>query len=109
MKKTFILLLTLSLLLSLSACSGSPIEKAQQRAVSIGEQFLDFKITTEEAVKQLSSIKVPETESDGAFALTYDIEDLIELIADPDATHEEIREKVKEIKDCTLYTYVSKF
>ena len=109
MKKTFIILFSLVLLLSLSACGGSNIEKAQRRAVSIGEQFLSYKLTIAEAVEQLASIKVPETESDGAFALTNDIGELIELIGDPDATHEEIRAKVEEIKKETIYTYISKF
>ena len=99
MKKTFLLLITLVLLLS--ACSEpelSPIEKAQQKAVSIGEQFLNYEITEDEAVEQLHSIKVPETEGNGQLYLQTDIDYLAFLILQENSTYEKIKEKVESIR-----------
>lgn len=100
MKKTFLLLVAMVLLLS--ACSEpTPIEKAQQRAVSIGEQFLNYEITEDEAKAALDSIKVPETEGSGGLSLKVDIDYLSFIIGKElggAATYEEIEEKVEWIR-----------
>lgn len=99
MKKTFLLLIALVLLLS--ACSEpelSPIEKCQQKAVSIGEQFLNYEITEDEAVEQLHSLKAPETEGGGQLFLDVDIGYLAFLILQENSTYEEIKEKVEWIR-----------
>lgn len=109
MKKTFLLLLALLLILPVSACTEapaelSPIEKCQQKAVSIGEQFLNYEITEEEAVEQLESLRVPETEGNGQLSLSVDINYLAFIIGKDlggKATYEEIKEKVEWIRSRT--------
>ena len=74
-----------------------PIEKAQAKAVEIGEQYLNFEITGDEAREMLNSIKVPETDGDGQIFLNADIGYLAFIIAKYDSTYEEIKEKVEWI------------
>ena len=53
------------------------IDKARDRAVEIGRQFLDYEITVDEANDRLDSILVPETESGhGSIHLKADISTL---------------------------------
>lgn len=78
----------------------TPIEKAQARAVEIGEQFLNYEITGEEARKLLNSIKVPAVESGhGQLYLDVDIGVLAFLVGKQDSTYEEIEEKVNYIAE----------
>lgn len=100
MKKTFLLLIALVLLLS--ACAGpAPIEKARQKAVSIGEQFLNYELTAAEAKEQLDSIMVPETEGNGQLFLKKDIAYLSFIIGKRGSTYEEIADKVEFIRTRT--------
>ncbi len=100
MKKLLLILLSLSLLLPLVSCvEPSPIEKVQQRVVSIGEQFLDCELTAEEAKEMLDSIKVPETEGYGKVYLKADIASLCLAILKPDSTYEDIQERIDHIKN----------
>ena len=100
MKKTILVLLALVLLLS--ACrEPTPIEKAQQKAVSIGEQFLAYEITGAEAREQLNSIKVPETEGGGHVRLRSHIGTLAYMIGSQDATYEEIETRVEWLRTGT--------
>lgn len=101
--KKILLFLALCTLFSLTACSDepTPIEKCQQKAVSIGEQFLDFEITEAEAVELLESLRVPETEGNGHISLDADISSLAFKIR-LDSTYEEIKEEVEWIRN---YTY----
>lgn len=101
MKKAIVLTLVAATLLSLLAGCGkelTPIEKAQARAVEIGERYLNFEITGTEAREQLNSIKVPEVETgNGQIYLSADIGYLAFIIAKYDSTYEEIKEKVEWI------------
>ena len=94
-----------ALVLLLSACSEpTPIEKCQQKAVSIGEQYLNYEITEDEAVAQLKSLRVPETEGSGQLSLQVDINYLAFIIGKElggKASYEEIKEKVEWIRTST--------
>lgn len=99
MKRLFILFLVI-LVISLPACKPElqPIEKAQARAVEIGQQYLDFELTKAEAKELLDGIKVPEVESgNGQFYLQTDINYLSFLIGKRDSSYEEIQAKVDYI------------
>lgn len=103
MKRIFAVILTAATLLTLLAgCKKkelSPIEKAQARAVAIGEQYLNYEITGAEAREMLNAIKVPEVESgNGQTYLKADIGYLAFIIAKQDSTYNEIKEKVEAIK-----------
>lgn len=102
MRKIFaIIILTATLLGLLSGCGSKelePIEKAQARAVEIGEQYLNYEITGTEARELLQSIKVPEVESgNGQLYLNVDIDYLAYIIAKRDSTYAEIKERVDQI------------
>lgn len=101
MKKIFAIILTATILMSLVAGCGAkertPIEKAQARAVEIGEQYLNFEITGAEARELLNGIKVPETEGNGDVYLDADIGYLAFIIAKWDSTYEQIEKKVEWI------------
>jgi predicted small lipoprotein YifL len=102
MKKVFCGVMAAVLLVSLLVGCGSkeltPIEKAQARAVEIGEQYLNFEITGEEARKLLDSIKVPAVETgNGQTYLDADISFLAFIIANSDYSYEEIEKRVKWI------------
>lgn len=102
MKKVIVAIVSMALLLGLFVGCGekelTPIEKAQARAVEIGEQFLNFEITGAEAREMLNGIKVPAVESgNGQIYLTADISALAFIIAKQDSTYEQIKEKVEWI------------
>ena len=103
MKRLFCLLASLCLLLTLVACGTelTPIEKCQQKVVSIGEAFLNYEITGAEAREQLNSIRVPETEGGGQLSLEVDKDYLAFLIAKYDSSYEEIEERVEDIREST--------
>lgn len=105
MKKIFMCFLALCLLVVLCSCGSqeelTPIEKAQQRAVEIGEQFLDYELTREEAREQLDSILVPETEGNGQVYLEADINYLSFLLLKNDSSYEDIKDRVEDIKNFT--------
>lgn len=108
MKKAIALIVSVAIMLGLFAGCGekelTPIEKAQARAVEIGEQFLNFEITGAEARELLNGIKVPEVESgNGRIYLEADIGYLAFIIAKQDSSYEEIKERVESIasKDYT--------
>lgn len=102
-KARFLLIFTAVLALFLMGCNGkkepAPIEKAQQRVVEIGEQFLNYEITAAEAKEMLDSILVPETEGNGQTYLKGDINYLIFIICKYDTTYEDVQEKVQSIKE----------
>lgn len=101
MRKIFaVIILAATLLSLLSGCGQKelePIEKAQAKAVEIGQRYLDFEITAKEAKEMLDSIKVPETEGNGQLYLDVDIGVLSFLIGKQDSTYEKIKEKVESI------------
>lgn len=103
MKKVIVLLLSVTLMLGLFVgCRGrelTPIEKAQARAVEIGERYLNFEITGAEASKLLKAIKVPATETgDGQMRLELDISLLASAMVMSTFSYEDIEYKVKAIK-----------
>ena len=105
MKKAFCVVLAMLLVVGLLASCGkkelTPIEKAQARAVEIGEQYLNFEISGTEARKLLDDIKVPETETGkGQIALSADIGYLAYVIAKQGSTYKEVEERVKQIAGC---------
>lgn len=102
MKKALLVLLALCVLLSVAACAEpTPIEKCQQKVVSIGEAFLNYEITGTEAREQLQAIVVPETEGNGQTYLKADKGYLAFIIAKQDASYEEIEERVESIRKAT--------
>lgn len=99
MKKARIFLVfTIILALSLTGCEASPLEKAQSRAVEIGEQYLNYEITASEARELLDDILVPETEGNGQLALQCDIDALSFAILQG-KSYEDIQEKVESIRE----------
>lgn len=101
MRKIFAIIILAATLLSLLCGCGQkelePIEKAQAKAVEIGQQYLDFEITAKEAKEMLDSIKVPETEGDGQLSLDVDIGYLSFIIGKQEGTYEDVRKKVEFI------------
>ena len=96
--KTVIALLIVLLLLIGCGSEPTPIDKAQARAVEIGEQFLDYEITGTEARELLQAIKVPETETGvGQTYLQADINYLAFIIAKKDSTYTEIQERIDQL------------
>lgn len=100
MKKAgFILIFTVFLGVFLTGCGeDSPIEKAQKRAVEIGEQYLNYEITAAEAKEMLDSIVVPETEGNGQIYLSADIGALGFSIIRSDASYEDILLYIERLK-----------
>lgn len=101
MRKIFAIVILAATLLSLFVGCGQkeqePIEKAQAKAVEIGELYLEYEITGEEARKRLDSIKVPDTEGNGQIYLEADISALSFYILRQESSYEDIREKVEWI------------
>ena len=102
MKKIVAILLVLAFVLSLSGCGEkekTPLEKARDRAVSIGQSFLDFEITAEEARTQLDSIAVPDRHGEGRYLsirislLSYQLIDGLH-----DLDYEKIADTIESIK-----------
>lgn len=106
MKKFALVLTLLSMMLSIVACGKelSPIEKAQNKAIDIAEQYLDYEITKEEAIEKLDSIAVPSVEGNGALFLEADIAALsftIRLVNNNmfnETTYDDVLEKVEYMK-----------
>ncbi len=100
-KARYFLIFSVFLAVFLTGCSAEDraLKKAQKRAVKIGEQFLDYELTAAEAKEQLASIVVPETEDNGTVYLSADIAYLSFIIGNRNATYEDIKEKVKYIKE----------
>ena len=105
MKKVVALLIVIVTLGALFAgCTGEktsnkePIIKAQEKVVQIGQDFLDYEITAEDAVANLRSVLVPNAFKDGHDRLVGDIEMLIFLIDREDRTYDSIERKVDYIK-----------
>ena len=97
-----VLFLVVILLLTFSACKEkSQIEKAQEKIVSIGQQFLDYELTVDEAREQLDSIVIPDIEGNGDLYLKVDKDYLSFIILktkNGGSSFEEIQEKIKYIK-----------
>jgi hypothetical protein len=101
MKKLCAALLAAVMLFSLCACGEkTPFEKAKQRAVEIGEQYLDYEITDEEAIERLEAIRVPETEGNGQLYLSASISALAFKIR-TEASYEAIKDDIESIKKTT--------
>lgn len=102
-KARFLLIFTAVLALFLTGCNGkkepAPIEKAQQRVVEIGEQFLNYEITASEAKEMLDSILVPETEGNGQTFLKGDIAALKLKLVSPNTTYEAMLDDIEYIKE----------
>lgn len=86
----------------LPVCVGkTQIEKAQSKIVSIGEQFLDYELTIDEAKSQLESISVPTSDGTGGRLLSGDkdyLEYLIVKSRHNNNIFDEIKEKIQYIK-----------
>ncbi len=99
MKRLLSLLVVLGLLLACAACGAepTPVEKCRQKAVSIGEQLLDYEITADEAVELLDSLIVPEVEGINPVSLSADIAALAFSIR-TESSYEQIQRKVEYIR-----------
>ena len=96
----FIVIAIISLLFA-SCGEKSQIEKAQDKIVLIGNEFLDYELTAEEAIKQLDSILIPDIEGNGDLYLEADKDNLSYLITKSKintASFEEIQEEINHIK-----------
>lgn len=102
MKKICIIALSVILIFGLCSCEKTQIEKAQDKIVEIGEQFLNYELTAAEAEEKLDSIVIPETEGNGNLYLSADKNFLSFLILKTktnSATFEEIQDRVNDIKN----------
>lgn len=102
MKRIMFSFLVVILLLTFFACKEkTQIEKAQEKIVSIGQQFLDYELTVDEAREQLDSIVIPEIEGNGDLYLKTDKDFLSFIILrtkNNGSSLEEIQEKIEFIK-----------
>lgn len=83
-------------------CGKTQVEKAQDKIVSIGEQFLDYELTIDEAREQLESVVVPPKDETAIWSLDSDkdhLEYLILKARNNSTLFEEIKEKVQDIKN----------
>ena len=97
MRKYIALLCALLIALGLAGCGKSPIDKVQDRAVEIGEQFLDGELTKAEAREKLDSLMVPETEGTGQITLQNDINHLRFTIGKNDSTYDDVKYEIDHI------------
>ena len=95
MKKIMIVIVCLFALL-LASCASTPVEKAQDRIVEIGEQYLNYEISREAALEALNEIEdlIPEDQ----LGLQIDLESLQIKISSRKG-YEAIAAKVQYIKD----------
>ena len=97
------LILSLMLIVTFSGCKEkTQIEKAQEKIVSIGEQFLDYELTIDEAREKLDSIVIPEIDGNGDLFLKTDKNALSYLILKTktnSSSFDEIREQIDNIKN----------
>lgn len=110
MKKGLIILLIGLTVLTFGGCGEkSQIEKAQDKIVEIGEQFLDYELTADEARERLDSVIVPVGDGIGFSSLDTSKDFLSYLILKSEngtSTFEEIEEKIMHIKE-TNYEYLN--
>ena len=103
MKKGFIIFLIGLTVFTLGGCGEkSQIEKAQEKIVEIGEQFLDYELTADEAIERLDSVVVPTGVGPGFSSLDTSKDFLSYLILkakNGTSTFEEIEERITEIKE----------
>ena len=95
---SIVLILAAIVVIFVGCGEKSQIEKAQDKVVSIGEQFLDYEITADEAIEKLDSIAIPSTGD--SLGLEVDKDYLGYLILKTitnSATFEEIEEKINYI------------
>lgn len=110
MKKGFIILLIGVTIFTFGGCGEkSQIEKARDKIVEIGEQFLDYELTADEAKERLDSVIVPGGDGLGFSSLDTNKDFLSYLILKSKngrATFEEIAEKITDIKE-NNYEYLN--
>lgn len=102
MKNGFIILLIGVMAFTFVGCKEkTQIEKAQDKIVEIGEQFLDYELTADEARERIDSVIVPNGDGLGFSSLDVDKDFLSFLILESKSgmsTFEEIEEKITDIK-----------
>ena len=110
MKKGFIILLIGVTVFAFGGCNEkSQIEKAQDKIVEIGEQFLDYELTADEAKERLDSVIVPVGDGLGFSSLDTSKDFLSYLILKSKngmSTFEEIEEQITDIKESN-YEYLN--
>lgn len=102
MKKVFAILLAFVMIFSLCSCGEkSQIRKAQDKIVEIGEQFLDYKLTADEAEDQLRGVVIPRGDGTGDELLIGDVWRLGVLVVQVENgynTFEDFEAQLEEIK-----------
>jgi hypothetical protein len=109
MKKQFIITLLLSAIVLTGCGEKSQIEKAQEKIVEIGEQFLEYELTADDAKARLDSVIVPAGDGIGFSALDTSKDFLSYLILKSKngrSTFEEIEEQITKIKESN-YEYLN--
>lgn len=102
LKRVALVLSAVSITLLFSSCGKSQIDKAQDKIVSIGKQFLNYELTADEACKQLEGVLIPQLESTGDEVLKSSVGHLKLLILQSKITgntYDEIEDKIKDIKN----------
>ena len=110
MKKGLIVLLIGVTVFTFGGCGEkTQIEKAQDKIVEIGEQFLDYELTADEAKERLDSVIVPVGDGLGFSSLDTSKDFLSYLILKSEngmSTVEEIEEQITNIKESN-YEYLN--
>ena len=103
MKKGLIVLLIGLTVFTFGGCGEkSQIEKAQDKIVEIGERFLEYELTADEARERLDSVLVPAGDGLGYSNLNTSKDFLSYLILKSKngmSTFEEIKEEITHIKE----------
>ena len=101
-KKFISIILIFIFLVTFCGCkSKTQIEKAQEKIVSIGERFLDYELTIDEAVEQLENIFIPSTDGSGSLIFSVDKDYLMYLILKTKSNSDnfdKIKETIQDIK-----------
>lgn len=80
------------------------IDKAQEAIVSVGDGFLNYELTVDEAKEKLDSIVIPETKGNGSLYLEVDKGSLYFALCGVDnfwdaTSFEDIKEEVDSIRN----------
>lgn len=98
---SFVLMVVFISTLFCGCRNKSQIEKAQEKIVTIGERFLDYELTIDDAVEQLDSIILPKTDGYGYLLLDSQKNYLTYLIIKSETNtfiFDEIKEEIQDIK-----------
>ena len=106
MIKKAIALIMIVCTLSLVACKEkTQIEKAQDRIVEIGKQYLNYELTADEAKEKLDSIIIPDIEGNEDLYLTVDRDALSYYITKSKVSRSSLSDVEKQLENIRNQKY----